>query len=72
MQRGMPGVTWIAADALIQEQCGFRESRLRTGALFEIKQVTGKKREYNLETRICFADFGQASDSMNKENYGKY
>lgn len=47
----------VTTDGIIlEEQMGFRKGRSTIDALFVLKQIIEKRREYNQETHITFLD----------------
>jgi hypothetical protein len=47
-----------------EAQNGFRRNRSCIDAVFSLKLLIEKRREYNLETQILFLDYEKASDSV--------
>jgi hypothetical protein len=54
----------IAEDILQKEQCGYRKGRSCTDAIFVIKQLIEKRREYNLPLFLLFLDYEKTYDRV--------
>lgn len=50
-----------------EEQMGLRKGRSTTDAIFTIRQIIEKRREFNQETHIAFIDFEKAFDNLNRK-----
>jgi sorting nexin-29 len=44
----------------------YRRGRSTTDAVFTLKQIIEKRREFNKETHIAFIDFEKAFDNVNR------
>jgi hypothetical protein len=51
---------------LEEEQCGIRRGRSTMEAIFTLRQILKKRREFNLPTLIIFVDYEKAYDSLNR------
>lgn len=56
----------IADGLLSDEQNGFRKGRSCNDNITSIKQIIEKRREFNLETHICFIDYEKAFDRVDR------
>jgi hypothetical protein len=63
LSRLSPYVAEIVGD----HQCGFRRNRSTTDQIFCIRQILGKKWEYNKTVHQLFIDFQKAYDSVRRE-----
>ena len=59
----------IAEDFLQEEQCGFRKERSCTDAIFVIKQLMEKRREFNLPLFLLFLDYEKAYDRVDRQKF---
>jgi hypothetical protein len=55
----------ISDVLLLKVQNGFRKGRSCTDDVLTIRQIIGKRREFNLETHIAFIDYEKAFDRVN-------
>jgi hypothetical protein len=53
-------------EILQEEQCGFRKGTSRTDAIFVIKQLIEKRREYNFLLFLFFLDYEKAYDRVDR------
>lgn len=51
---------------IAEQQCGFRKGRSCTDDVFIVKQITEKRREFNLETPMDFIDYENAFDCVDR------
>jgi hypothetical protein len=56
----------IAETILNEEQCGFLKGRSCVDAIFTLKQILQKRREYNLPTYLIFLDYNKAYDRVDR------
>jgi hypothetical protein len=56
----------IAETVLNEEQCGFLKRRSCVDAIFILKQILQKRREYNLPTFLFFLDNNKAYDRVDR------
>ena len=54
----------IAENLIGEEQMGFRRGRSCMDAVFTLKQIIEKNREYNCETHMAFIDWQKAFDNV--------
>jgi len=54
-------------DEMAEEQCGFREERSYTDAIFTVQQIMGKRKEHNLPLFLLFIDNEKAYDNVNRD-----
>jgi sorting nexin-29 len=52
---------------MVEEQCGFREGRSCTDALFTEQQIIEKRKEHNLRIFLLFIDYKKAYDNVNRD-----
>jgi hypothetical protein len=52
---------------MTETQNGFRKERSRTDPTFCLKLLTEKRREFNLETRLLFIDYGKTFDNIQRQ-----
>jgi hypothetical protein len=55
----------ISECILLEEQMGFRQGQSITDAIFTLKQIIEKRREFNKETHIASIYFEKAFDNVN-------
>jgi hypothetical protein len=60
-------LTPYVSEVIEDHQCGFRRNRSTTDQIFYIRQILGKKWEYNGTVHQLFVDFKKAYDSVMKE-----
>ena len=60
-------LTPYAEEIIGDHQCGFRHNRSTTDHMFYIRQIPGKKLEYNEAVHQLFIDFKKAYHSVRKE-----
>jgi hypothetical protein len=60
-------LTPYAEEIIGDYQCGFRRNRSTTDNIFFIRQILGKKWEYNGAVHQLFIDFKKAYDSVRRE-----
>jgi len=60
-------LTPYAEEIIGDHQCGFRHNRSTTDHIFFIRQILGKKCEYNEAVHHLFIDFKKAYDSFRRE-----
>jgi hypothetical protein len=63
----LPRLTPYANEIIGDHQCGLRRNRLTTDQIFYIRQILGKKWEYNGMVHRLFIDFKKAYDSVRRE-----
>jgi hypothetical protein len=56
----------ITDKLLLEEQSGFRQGRSCIDDVFTLKQITEKRREFNLETHLAFIDYNKAFDHVDR------
>jgi hypothetical protein len=61
----------IAENILGEEQCGFRKGRSTTGAIFTIKQITGKRSEFNRQLYMVFLDYEKPHERVDRQKLWK-
>jgi hypothetical protein len=61
-----------AEEIIGDHQCGFRRSRLPTDHIFCIRQILGKKCDYNEAARHLLVDFKKAYDSVREKVLCKF
>jgi len=54
-------------EEMVEEQCGFREGRSCTYAIFTMQQIIEKKKERNLTLFLLLIDFEQTYDTVNRD-----
>jgi len=64
--RYTPRFKTISEAILFEEQNGFRIGRACIDNVLTVKQTTGKRREFNLETNIALLDLEKAFDRVNQ------
>jgi hypothetical protein len=57
----------ISETFLGEEQCGFRKGRSTMDAIFTLKQIIEKRREFSLPTFVLFIDYEKAYENLNRE-----
>jgi retron-type reverse transcriptase len=60
-------LTPFADEIIGDHQCGFRRKRSTTDQISYIRQILGKKWEYNGTVHLVFIDFKKAYDSVRRE-----
>jgi hypothetical protein len=60
-------LTPYADEIIWDHHCGFRRYRATTDQIFNIRQILGKKWEYNGTVHQLFIDFKKAYDSVGRE-----
>ena len=54
-------------DEMIDEECGFRNGRICTNAIFMVQQIIEKRKEHNLPLFLLFLDYEEAYDNVNRD-----
>jgi hypothetical protein len=62
-------LTRYAEEIFRDRQCGFRRRRSATDHIFYIREILGKKWEYNEAVQQLFIDFKKAYDSVRRRFY---
>ena len=54
-------------NEMVEEQCGFRNGRSFTDAIFTVQQINEKRKEHNLPLFLLFIDYKKAYDNVNRD-----
>jgi hypothetical protein len=52
---------------MVEEQCGFRNGRICTDAIFAVQQLMEERKEHNLPLFVLFIDYEKAYDNVNRD-----
>ena len=52
---------------MVEEQCGFRNGRSCTDAIFTVQQIIEKRKEHNLPLFFLFIGYEKAYDNVNRD-----
>ena len=57
----------FTSDEMVEEQCGCRNGRSCTDAIFTVQQIMEKRKEHNLPLFLLFIDYEKAYDNVNRD-----
>jgi len=52
---------------MVEEQCGFRNGRICTDAIFTVQQLLEERKEHNFPLFVLFIDYEKAYDNVNRD-----